>query len=53
MAFKGFSKETLSFFANLERNNQKKWFEANRHIFQQSVMSDAELLTKLNEYVAR
>jgi uncharacterized protein (TIGR02453 family) len=43
MAFNGFSKETLSFLTNLERNNEKKWFEANRQIFDQHVMADAEL----------
>ena len=43
MAFTGFSKETLDFFSRLKKNNTKKWFEANRSIFDKYVMAESEL----------
>jgi uncharacterized protein (TIGR02453 family) len=40
-AFKGFPKETLSFFRGLTRNNDKQWFEKHRSEFDESVIAPA------------
>jgi len=39
--FRGFSKETIDFYAELKDNNSKRWFEEHRHIFDQYVMPEA------------
>ncbi|MCP4218287.1 MAG: DUF2461 domain-containing protein [bacterium] len=36
--FKGFSKETVTFFENLKENNSKEWFNANKEVFEAHVM---------------
>ncbi len=41
-AFDGFSKETISFFRNLKRNNTRDWFEANRRIYEGHVLAPAK-----------
>jgi uncharacterized protein (TIGR02453 family) len=40
--FQGFYKETLDFFSKLKRNNNKSWFEANRHIYEKFVIKPAQ-----------
>jgi len=37
-SFKGFSKEATQFFKGLEKNNNKKWFEANRREYEANVL---------------
>ncbi len=49
-----FSKEFLAFFTELERNNNKVWFDANRRRYEQSVKEPfltfvAELLSRLQQ----
>ncbi len=39
--FSGFPKETFQFFSGLLSNNNKQWFEANRHIFDEYIKSTA------------
>ncbi len=38
MGFAGFPKQTLTFLANLEKNNNREWFEANRSDYESFVM---------------
>lgn len=40
--FDGFSKETITFFSNLEKNNSKQWFDANRDTYETEVKARAE-----------
>lgn len=40
--FQGFSKETVKFFRELKRNNNRKWFEANRKDYEAFVMNPAK-----------
>lgn len=40
--FNGFSSQTIQFLSELENNNTKNWFEANRHIFDDYVISEAK-----------
>jgi uncharacterized protein (TIGR02453 family) len=40
--FKGFSKETLSFFRRLKRNNNKAWFDSHKGEYQQYVLEPAK-----------
>jgi len=40
-SFKGFSKETIDFFYNLKRNNNKEWFDRHKKDFEVSVMEPA------------
>lgn len=40
--FTGFSEETIRFFKDLENNNSKAWFNANRHVFDTFVMPQAQ-----------
>lgn len=40
--FTGFSDESLKFFADLERNNSKIWFEKNRHIYENEILLPAK-----------
>jgi uncharacterized protein (TIGR02453 family) len=35
--FTGFTPETLRFFRDLEENNCKPWFDANKHVYEQKV----------------
>lgn len=42
MAFQGFSKETVSFFNQLRRNNNKEWFERHRDIYEAHVLEPAK-----------
>jgi uncharacterized protein (TIGR02453 family) len=46
-SFKGFSKQTIKFFKDLENNNTRQWFENNRGVFEEHVMNPAQ------EYVMR
>jgi uncharacterized protein (TIGR02453 family) len=39
--FAGFSKKTIDFFVNLQKNNNKEWFDRNRDIYDRSVMAPA------------
>lgn len=41
--FSGFTKETLSFFRRLKKNNTRDWFEANRHIYETHVLAPAKM----------
>jgi uncharacterized protein (TIGR02453 family) len=41
-AFKGFSEETLHFFARLKVQNEKSFFEENRHIYDHHVLPEAQ-----------
>ncbi len=40
--FSGFSKETFKFLKDLEKNNDKHWFERNRDVFDKYLMEPAE-----------
>ncbi len=40
--FYGFTKETISFFRKLKRNNTRDWFEANRGTYEENVMAPAK-----------
>jgi len=40
--FKGFPKETVTFFEDLKKNNRKEWFEAHRKDYEQYVKRPAE-----------
>ena len=39
--FKGFSKKSIKFFRELEKNNTKEWFEDNKDIFDEYIMQPA------------
>ena len=39
--FQGFPKACLKFYKDLEKNNNKAWFDANRDVFDNSVMAPA------------
>ena len=39
--FNGFSKQTVKFFRDLEKNNSKKWFDQNRDTYDEYVMKPA------------
>lgn len=41
-AFHGFSRETIQFLYDLRNNNNKLWFEENRHIFDEIIMPEAK-----------
>jgi len=38
MQFNGFKKEAITFLEDLNKNNNKKWFEDNRHIWEKNVL---------------
>jgi uncharacterized protein (TIGR02453 family) len=40
--FSGFTKETVSFFRKLKKNNTRDWFEANRGIYENHVLAPAK-----------
>jgi uncharacterized protein (TIGR02453 family) len=40
--FSGFTKETVSFFRKLKKNNTRDWFEANRSIYEKHVLVPAK-----------
>ncbi len=40
--FEGFSKETLTFFEELQKNNSRQWFEENREIYERVVLQPAK-----------
>ena len=40
--FQGFSRDTVSFFHELEENNERAWFEANRERYQLEVVQPAQ-----------
>jgi uncharacterized protein (TIGR02453 family) len=40
--FFGFTKETISFFRKLKKNNTKDWFEANRRVYEEHVLEPAK-----------
>jgi uncharacterized protein (TIGR02453 family) len=40
--FQGFSRETVSFFSQLRRNNNKEWFERHRDIYEAHVLEPAK-----------
>lgn len=42
MSFSGFSAETHTFFSNLVHNNNKAWFQENKAIYEQAVLSPAK-----------
>lgn len=42
-SFKGFSAQATQFFTDIIFNNDKGWFEANKHIFQAEVQRPAQL----------
>ena len=48
--FSGFTKQTVRFYADLEKNNNKPWFEAHRDIYEGHVLAPAKLfITALGE----
>ena len=42
--FKGFSPETFQFFADLEENNYKPWFDEHKHIYESKVFQPLKAL---------
>jgi uncharacterized protein (TIGR02453 family) len=48
--FAGFTKQTVRFYADLEKNNNKPWFEAHRDVYDGQVIGPAKLfVTALGE----
>jgi uncharacterized protein (TIGR02453 family) len=48
--FPGFPPEGLRFFRNLARHNNREWFQANKHVFEEKVKSPMiELVEAVNE----
>jgi len=41
--FSGFAKETVRFYAELRKNNNRPWFEANRETYERHVIGPAKL----------
>jgi uncharacterized protein (TIGR02453 family) len=41
VSFAGFLKQTVTFFRNLDKNNNKTWFDQNREIYEQQVLVPA------------
>jgi uncharacterized protein (DUF2461 family) len=41
--FTGFSKEGLQFLSDIELNNNKTWFESNKHIYLEELLEPAKL----------
>ena len=53
-SFSGFPAQAVTFFRQLERNNNREWFQAHKHVFEQNVRAPMfELLTILNAQLAR
>jgi uncharacterized protein (TIGR02453 family) len=42
-AFAGFTKQTVRFYTDLRKNNNKPWFEAHRDVYEAHVMGPAKL----------
>jgi uncharacterized protein (TIGR02453 family) len=42
-AFSGFTKQTVRFYTDLRKNNNKAWFEAHRDVYEAHVMGPAKL----------
>lgn len=40
--FEGFGKNSLKFFSDLEKNNTRDWFTANRHIYENDILIPAK-----------
>jgi uncharacterized protein (TIGR02453 family) len=40
--FRGFSKETVSFFRGLKKNNKRDWFESHRDVYENCVLAPAK-----------
>lgn len=52
--FEGFSKKSLKFFADLEKNNTKDWFSANRDIFDDEILFPAKaFVTDMGERLTK
>ena len=41
-AFQGYSKETISFFKGLKKNNTRQWFEGHREIYENHVLEPSK-----------
>ena len=41
-AFKGFTKKSLKFFSDLEKNNTKDWFASNRDVYDSEILIPAK-----------
>ena len=44
LPFSGFSKEAIKFLLDLEKNNNKEWFEERKGFFQESLQKPAKAL---------
>ena len=44
--FGGFRSAAFRFLRDLERNNEKAWFEANRHVYEREVREPMRLLVE-------
>ena len=44
--FKGFTKETIKYYDELKQNNNKEWFDNNRHIYDSEVLEPARALVE-------
>lgn len=42
LEFHGFPKETIKFFRDLKKHNEKQWFEENRQLYEQKVLEPAK-----------
>jgi len=48
--FSGFTKQTVRFYADLEKNNNKPWFEAHRNVYETHVLAPAKaFITAMGE----
>jgi uncharacterized protein (TIGR02453 family) len=45
-SFQGFSKETITFFRGLKRNNNREWFERHRNSYQDHVLEPAKAFVR-------
>ena len=54
MRFEGFSRQIEKFFADLEKNNEKAWFEARKPFYREAVLATAQaFITELGPMLAK
>lgn len=44
ISFSGFTAETFQFFRDIKENNNKEWFDAHKHIYEESVLTPLKAL---------
>ena len=52
MAFKGFGKKTLAFLKQIQKNNNKEWFEANRTEYENLILNPSrDFVVEMGEHL--